>query len=220
MTSEKKRKVMADATLNPDGIPVNPLEATAMAGVLASSVGCETALNILTTDSDVRSIVREKGYVVAPDAKIAALIERVQGLNTRAGRGYGGESYKDKVLQKCNEFKAVFESVGVDIPAATKKKLFEGNLVSNCHYGYDATRRHLITDGMLHIACEDSHQPYTDASPYHTYVGGSTACDVAKDVCLALGVDPGSIQCMPEMRIFGVKWGLKKTGDDAEEDED
>lgn len=194
----------------------------ALSAALDTPEGLFNALKILQDSSNesLRKRIKEAGFVVAKKEKVETLIQNTQLLNERAERALD-DGQKATFVKELKETMTCYNRIGVDMGMAEKRRRFEGACVSNSRYGYSASCRHNLTDGMCHTGDQDSYHPYNKAEEsWHTYYAGPAACDWAKQVLEALGVPEDKFYVHKGQRVVSVEWRARLSISEAVDSED
>jgi len=169
----------------------------------------------------LRQRIKEAGFVVTKKDKVEKLIQDTQLLSERADRALD-DGQKITFVKELKDTIASYARIGIDMGMAEKRRRFEGACVTSARYGYSSNSRTNLEDGMCHIPDQDLYHPYKKVEEsWHTYYAGPTACDWAKQVLEALGVDHDRFYVHKGQRVVSVEWRARLSVDeDVDSDED
>ena len=195
----------------------------ALQASLETPGGLVSALKILSDSGNesLRQRLKEAGFVVAKKEKVEKLIQETQLLSERADRALD-DGKKVTFVKELKDTISNYARIGVDMGMAEKRRRFEGVCVTNARYGYSSDNRTNLEDGMCHIPDQDLYHPYKfSVESWHTYYAGPTACEWAKQVLEALGVDEDKFYVHKGQRVVSIEWRARLSVDeDVGSDED
>lgn len=193
------------------------LSTMTLCAALSDADNLKAVIEFMRTDRDVSAQLRQMNVVCRPEGDICKLLDRIDKLKTHSSGGtmYNQSSEASKI-EEIEATKRVFETIGMNVPRTTKRKLFEGATVSQSHWSYDEERRYGSRNGLFRIPEPDFYTPDGKDMPFHTYNGGKRACEFGMRVCEALGIDTiNDVRNIPEGHTFCVNWHMT-----AEEERD